>query len=245
MASENVLERRDMKLTDLDFSYPEELIATSPQRPSRVMWVDAQNGPSEISLADLLEKIPAGDLLVLNNTRVLKRRVFSGDVEILFLKQINDTQWEVLFPSKKYKVGASLDLPLGVSMKLVQKPPRKWSSLAKSVEESIVQHVDPALSCNCLVHSKARDAATTVQADESWYQRLGANRELSRPTASAFFEAMTYQIKSRGVRMRIELHWLGTSCGDGHDLDQPKCTKRSVNKLLRGVTGTWARIKRR
>jgi S-adenosylmethionine:tRNA ribosyltransferase-isomerase len=86
-----------MKLTDLDFSYPEELIATSPQRPSRVMWVDVQSGPSEISLSELLEKIPSGDLLVLNNTRVLKRRVFSGDVEIFFLKKIREKQMGVFF----------------------------------------------------------------------------------------------------------------------------------------------------
>ena len=92
-----------MKVTDLDFQFPEELIATSPQRPSRVMWVDAHGNPAEITLKELTNKIQPNDVLVVNNTQVLKRRVFSNDVEILFLKQLNTTDWEVLFPSKKYK----------------------------------------------------------------------------------------------------------------------------------------------
>ncbi|UXR63333.1 S-adenosylmethionine:tRNA ribosyltransferase-isomerase [Bdellovibrio bacteriovorus] len=131
-----------MKITDLDFAFPEELIATAPQRPSRVMWVSAGAvEPEEITIRELLKRIPSGDILVVNNTRVLKRRVFSGDVEILFLKQLNATDWEVLFPSKKFKVGATLELPLGVQMTLLEKGRPQKVALNQEVGEDYFQKV--------------------------------------------------------------------------------------------------------
>ena len=213
-----------MKLTDLDFSYPEELIATSPQRPSRVMWVGADADPTEISLAELLEKIPAGDLLVLNNTQVLKRRVFSGDVEILFLKQINDKQWEVLFPSKKYKVGSSLELPLGVSMTLVQKGRPQVVELSQAVSESYFEQV-AELPLPPYIQ-KAREERHTVEADESWYQTAWAQKpgSFAAPTASLHFSGEDLaKLKSRGVRIaELTLHvGLGTFLPvTAEDLDQ-------------------------
>lgn len=214
-----------MKLSDLDFSYPEELIATSPQRPSRVMWVSAQaSEPREITLQELLEKIPAGDVLVLNNTRVLKRRVFSGDVEILFLKQVSGKQWEVLFPSKKYKIGARLELPLGVSMTLVQKGRPQLVELDREVDESYFQQV-AELPLPPYIQ-KARDARHTVDADESWYQTAWAEKpgSFAAPTASLHFSADDLKtLKARGVHIvEVTLHvGLGTFLPVmAEDLDQ-------------------------
>lgn len=124
-----------MKKTELKFSYPESLVAIAPQRPSRVMWVQSPEQFGEITLAELLERIPAGDVLVINDTKVLPRRIFAQD-EILFLNPISAegsgenknlfSQWEVLFPSKKWKLGESQELMVdgqstGVSMTLRQK----------------------------------------------------------------------------------------------------------------------------
>jgi|GEM_PF-4388612 len=91
-----------MKLTDLKYEYPEELIATSPVRPSRIMWVPSEGAPEEISVAELLRSISAGDVLVINNTKVLKRRVFSeNEIEVLFLDKMTQNEfsntWKVLF----------------------------------------------------------------------------------------------------------------------------------------------------
>jgi S-adenosylmethionine:tRNA-ribosyltransferase-isomerase (queuine synthetase) len=55
-----------MKLKDLDFEFPEELIANEPQRPSRVMYVNSSGSPEEISISRLKEKFRSGDVLIIN-----------------------------------------------------------------------------------------------------------------------------------------------------------------------------------
>lgn len=202
-----------MKVADLDFEFPEELIATSPQRPSRVMWVDGTKGPQEISLQELLTKIPAGDVLVINNTRVLKRRVFSGDVEILFLKQLTATDWEVLFPSKKLKVGATLELPMGLMMTLLEKGRPQKVRLSQEVKEDYFQKV-AELPLPPYIQ-KARQQRHTVENDESWYQTAWASKpgSFAAPTASLHFSGGDIEyLRSRGVRVcEVTLHvGLGT-----------------------------------
>lgn len=202
-----------MKLTDLDFSYPEELIATAPQRPSRVMWVQGQQEPQEITFQDLMTRIPSGDVLIVNNTRVLKRRVFAGEVEILFLKQTNSHEWEVLFPSKKYKIGSVLELPLGISMTLIEKGRPQKVRLSEAVGEEYFQKI-AELPLPPYIQ-KAREQRHTVDADESWYQTAWAKApgSFAAPTASLHFsQADIEELKSRGVKIaEVTLHvGLGT-----------------------------------
>lgn len=213
-----------MKVTDLDFSFPEELIATAPQRPSRVMWVEASENPVEISFSELLTKIPAGDVLVVNNTQVLKRRVFAGDLEILFLKQQTATEWEVLFPSKKFKLGATLPLPEDVQMTLLEKGRPQKVSLSREVGEDYFQRV-AELPLPPYIQ-KAREQRHTVEADESWYQTAWAQKpgSFAAPTASLHFSDQDIQeLKTRGVQvLEVTLHvGLGTFLPvTAEDLDQ-------------------------
>lgn len=232
-----------MKVSDLDFSYPEQLVATSPQSPSRVMKVDLANAtPQEISLQELLEQIPPGDLLIVNNTRVLKRRVFAGDLEILFLSQPSPLEWQVLFPSRKFKIGEDLELPGGRRMTLVQKGRPQTVRLDAEVDESYFQTwgelpLPPYIQ-------KARDQRHTVEADEAWYQTAWAAKpgSFAAPTASLHFsEADLRRLKDRGVEvLELTLHvGLGTFLPvTADDLDQHDMHAEYV-EIPREV---WARI---
>lgn len=202
-----------MKITDLEFPFPEELIATSPQRPSRVMWVRGDGCPEEISFQELLSRIPSGDILVVNNTQVLKRRVFAGEVEILFLKQVDTLDWEVLFPSKKYKIGSALELPLGVTMTLMEKGRPQKVRLSQAVSEDYFQKV-AELPLPPYIQ-KAREQRHTVEADESWYQTAWAKTpgSFAAPTASLHFSHSDIEsLRDRGVNVfEVTLHvGLGT-----------------------------------
>ena len=107
-----------MRTEDFDYELPEELIAQTPVEPrdaSRLLVYD--RGADEVRhmhFYDLPDFLKAGDLLVRNNTRVLPARIFSftkngGKVEILLLKRLNLTDWEVLVkPGKKARPGAQL-----------------------------------------------------------------------------------------------------------------------------------------
>ncbi len=203
-----------MKLADLKYEYPEELIATEPARPTRVMWVEKNKSPVELSLSDVLEKIPARDVLVINNTKVLKRRVFTAEgIEVLFLDSVDQNIWKVLFPSKKYSAGDVIQLPNGFNMKLIEKgrpqlvevtPPIQESDFEKMAELPLPPYIQ-----------KARAERHNVVGDKDWYQTAWAIKpgSMAAPTASLHFSNDDIsKLKEKGVHViELTLHvGLGT-----------------------------------
>jgi len=105
-----------MKKSDFYYNLPEELIAQTPVTPrdhSRLMVVDRESGAIThrhfYNLCDILQK---GDLLVMNDSRVLPARLYGEKVdngtfiEFLLLEQKGDKRWEIICrPGKKAKVG--------------------------------------------------------------------------------------------------------------------------------------------
>lgn len=207
-----------VRLSDLKFNYPEELIATFPDRPSRVMWVEADQNPKEISIPELLSLIPPGDVLVINNTKVLKRRVFTDkEVEVLFLDKLQQKSesntWKVLFPSKKYAVGDVFNLPQNFKMKLIEKGRPQIVEVMPAISDlEFAQIAELPLPPYI---QKAREERHNVKTDESWYQTAWAlvDGSMAAPTASLHFSARDLEeIKNKGVEVvELTLHvGLGT-----------------------------------
>jgi S-adenosylmethionine:tRNA ribosyltransferase-isomerase len=101
-------------LSDYDYSLPEELIARRPlprRDESRMMVLDRLGQKIEHrKFTELGAFLAPGDLLVLNNTRVLNARRFSDDgkIEFLFLDRLAPTRWKCLVrPGRKMRVEAS------------------------------------------------------------------------------------------------------------------------------------------
>lgn len=215
-----------MKLSDLKFDFPPELIALAPQKPSRVMWVEnapssaAGNAPDpeEISLAELLARIPAGDILVINNTKVLKRRVFAENgVEVLFLDQAGSSEngnlWKVLFPSRKCRVGDELRLPEGFTMRLMEKGRPQLVQVSPPISDHEF-HRFGELPLPPYIQ-QAREERHSRAADEGWYQTAWAEvaGSMAAPTASLHFSRTDLDLlKQRGVDvLELTLHvGLGT-----------------------------------
>lgn len=207
-----------MKLADLKFDYPEELIATSPVRPSRVMWVEEGQKPREISIAELIDSIPLGDVLVVNNTKVLKRRVFAGnEVEVLFLDKMDETEnsntWKVLFPSKKFQIGDELALPRGFKLRLLEKGRPQLVEVTPALTDSDFAEI-AELPLPPYIQ-KARDSRHNFADDEAWYQTAWASApgSMAAPTASLHFTKSDMdRLKNRGVQvLELTLHvGLGT-----------------------------------
>ncbi len=94
-----------MLLSDFGYDLPPELIAQTPVTPrdaSRLLVLHRDDGRIEHRrFGDLGEYLAPGDLLVVNNSRVLPARVFGrkpsgGAVELLFLRRVAPNQWEAL-----------------------------------------------------------------------------------------------------------------------------------------------------
>lgn len=202
-----------MKKSDLQFNFPEELIAKEPQRPSRVASA-LGDGPQEIFWENFFQIFSPGDLLIINDTKVLKRRVFSEEgLEILFLKSEGLHHWEVLFPSRRLKIGQSLKLPDGVVMTLLQKGrPQKVETdrpLAESYFEQFGELPLPPYI------QKMRSDRHAQGDDTRWYQTAWNQKpgSFAAPTASLHFtEEHLRKLKEKGVQLRsITLHvGLGT-----------------------------------
>ncbi len=107
-----------MKKSDFFYNLPEELIAQTPVEPrdsSRLMVLNRENGEiTHSKFSSLFDWLKAGDLLILNDTKVLPARIFGkrtdtgAQVEFVLLKRKNDTDWECIAgPGKKAKVGHS------------------------------------------------------------------------------------------------------------------------------------------
>lgn len=114
-----------MKKSDFYYDLPEELIAQTPVEPrnsSRLMKIDRKTGDIVHSrfynLCDYLKK---GDLLVLNDSRVLPARLYGEKkstgsfIEFLLLEQKGDKLWEIICrPGKKAKVGTEFSFGNGI-----------------------------------------------------------------------------------------------------------------------------------
>lgn len=114
-----------MNLSDFYYDLPEELIAQTPledRTSSRLLVLDRETGKTEHkhfrSVIDYMQK---GDLLIMNNTRVIPARLIGekeetgSKIEFLLLKRIDKDCWEVILkPGRKARPGAKFSFGNGI-----------------------------------------------------------------------------------------------------------------------------------
>src|ERR1035437_16981 len=108
-----------MRTTDFDFELPPELVAQAPaprRDQSRLLVLHRDSGRIEHrQFRDLLEYLHPGDLLVLNDSRVIPARLrgvnahTGGQFEILLLEENATNDWWVMLrPGKRARVGTQI-----------------------------------------------------------------------------------------------------------------------------------------
>jgi S-adenosylmethionine:tRNA ribosyltransferase-isomerase len=114
-------------VSEFDFVLPEELIAQEPPEErggSRMLLLDRATGAwKDDVFAQFPEQLHAGDVLVLNDSRVIPARLFgfrtrrpeedkpaAGPIEVLLTEQIDTGQWNALVkPGRKLRVGDGIE----------------------------------------------------------------------------------------------------------------------------------------
>jgi S-adenosylmethionine:tRNA ribosyltransferase-isomerase len=107
-----------MKLSDFDYELPNELIAQAPPRrrdESRLIVLDRASGElRETRFSNFPRFLQEGDLLVVNETRViparvLGRRASGGVVEVFLVRRLAEREWiAMLRPSRRFRPGESV-----------------------------------------------------------------------------------------------------------------------------------------
>jgi S-adenosylmethionine:tRNA ribosyltransferase-isomerase len=117
-----------LKTTDFDYHLPESSIAQTPAEPrdsSRLLVLHRSSGDLEHKVfRDIKSYFKAGDLLVLNQTRVIPARIFAkketgGKVELLLLRRRDVLTWEALVGGKGLRVGKKVFIEVdGIASKV-------------------------------------------------------------------------------------------------------------------------------
>ncbi len=114
-----------MNTKDFYYDLPKELIAQTPIEPrdaSRMLVYDRKSGAVEHRhFYDIVDYLKKGDVLVINNTKVIPARIYATrlprtdktiekNTEVLLLKRVEYDTWECITrPAKKLKIGTVLD----------------------------------------------------------------------------------------------------------------------------------------
>lgn len=210
-----------MKTSDFDYILPPELIAQTPASPrdsSRFLVYDRKTDKiSHKRFYDLPEFLNKGDVLVINDTKVLPARIYGetvngGKVELLLLKRRNLTDWEVLCkPAKKAKKGVILKVGNELSVEVLGTAEdgsggREVRFIFDGVFEDILERVG---------EMPLPPYITEKLKDKTRYQTVYAKTEGSSaaPTAGLHFtEELLAKIQDKGVIIaKVLLHvGLGT-----------------------------------
>ena len=203
-----------MRLDDFDFELPAALIAQHPVRPrdaARLLVVDEQI--RDRAVRELAELLRPGDLLVLNDTKVLPTRLFGRRddvaVEVTLIEEEGEGRWQVLSrPARWLKPG----------QQIVFAPDFAASVVAKAPDGTVVLD----FGCDRTRLTRALDAHGTAPLppyirrtgieprDRDDYQTVFAARDgaVAAPTAGLHFTPELFaDLAARGIRcVTVTLH---------------------------------------
>ena len=212
-----------MKLSDFDFDLPEDLIATRPMRPRPAARLLLAQGDAlqDRHVADLPDILRAGDLLVINTTRVIPARLtgmrrrqtpqgaVEARVEITLTEPCPDGTWRALAkPLRKLAQGEEIRFTDDLSAEVVTRDDADVVLRFNLTGDAFDAALDAAGQMPLPPYIAARRAADAQDRED--YQTVFARTPgaVAAPTASLHFDdALMAALRARGVRFaEVTLH---------------------------------------
>ena len=208
-----------MRLSDFDYPLPEELIALRPARPRSAarLLVAEGDAVADRRVADLPAILRPGDLLVLNDTRVIparlsgvrRRGTAEARVEATLLEPLPDGRWSALLrPLRKVRDGEVVRFSerLGATVasrgegRAVLAFDARGAAFDEALAEAGAMPLPPYIAAR-----READARDAEDYQSVWARRPGA---VAAPTASLHFDAgLLDALDARGVRTTsVTLH---------------------------------------
>ena len=198
-----------MLTRDFDYELPEERIAQepAPRGESRLLVLDAEGPERHRRVRDLPKLLRPGDLLVLNDTRVIPARLYGlrgeGRMEVLLVEKLGDREWEALVrPGRRAKPGVVI-LFEDLSAEVVEKREDRYRL---RFSEPVEPHLDRLGHIPLPPYIHRPDKAS----DRDRYQTVFARTPgaIAAPTAGLHFtEKLLEEIAAAGIGIaRVTLH---------------------------------------
>ena len=197
-----------MLLTDFDFPFEPSLIADRPVDPreqAKLMVLPRAGGPFlHRRIADLPDLLKRGDLVVVNDTKVMPARVLGhkrptgGRVEMLFVKDLGEQTWEVLLKGD-VRAGQLVDLGADCQATVVER-----TSSRTVVRIAGPHSVSELLGKVGLTPLPPYIKRQPCEADRRWYQTVFAEKEgaIAAPTAGLHFTgALLNALSEHGIQV--------------------------------------------
>jgi len=195
-----------MNLAEFDFPFDASLIASEPILPrheARLLCLDrASHGMAHRQVADLPSLLDPGDLLVVNDTRVMAARLSGRKqpagtaVEVLFVRDLGEAVWEVLIKGR-FHVGQQIEFGSDARATVVQRDARGTRLKVESVRPVV-----ELLRAHGQMPLPPYIKRAAQPEDQVWYQTCYADREgaIAAPTAGLHFTPeLLAQLRARGV----------------------------------------------
>lgn len=208
-----------MKLNDFDFELPESAIAQQPITPrdaAKLLHVRG-NGLSDRRIGDLAELLKPGDILVINNSKVIPARLFGKrgmmNIEILLHRRIAENEWEVFArPLKRLRIGNQIMFAENFSATVSGIRDDGLAEItfdmpSQGMMEKIMRHGHMPLPPYI---KRPKDGSADSAEDRQRYQTVYARHEgsVAAPTAGLHFtENLLARLKDKGVQLaEVTLH---------------------------------------
>jgi len=212
-----------LKTSDFDYYLPPDFIAQTPAEKrdeSRLMVLNRkENSLLHLFFSDIINYLEPGDLLVLNDTKVIPANIVgrkaegSAKIEVLPVRRIGDKGWICLVkPGKRLKVGSEITFSKYLTGKVLEKleSGEQIIEFVGDLEKFMRKEGEIPLPPYIIEH-KAQDKKQLNQRYQTVYaEKEGAS---AAPTAGLHFtEELLAAIQSKGVKIvKITLHTgLGT-----------------------------------
>lgn len=205
---------KPLRVSDFDYELPPELIAQHPlphRDDSRLMVVDRKAGSIRHGrFREFSGAMGAGDVLILNDTRVLPARLWgtSGEakLEFLFVRETGPGLWEVLCrPAKRVREGGAILFPRGVKARAAAlgEEGRRLLDFGRTDVRALLHEAGYAPLPPYI--KRARQDERSRPEDIDRYQTVFAKKEgaIAAPTAGLHFTAGVLRaLKDGGVDVR-------------------------------------------
>ncbi|HBL28730.1 MAG TPA: tRNA preQ1(34) S-adenosylmethionine ribosyltransferase-isomerase QueA [Acidobacteria bacterium] len=206
-----------MRTRDFDYELPPERIAQhpAPRGESRLLVLDREGPERHARVRDLPALLRPGDLLVLNDTRVIPARLFGrrpggAPIEILLTSKAGDREWDTLVkPGRRARPGTVIALDEHLSAEVIEKEEAGRHRLRFS--EPIEPHLERLGHMPLPPYIQRSDEAEDRERYQTvWARHPGA---IAAPTAGLHFShALLDDLAAAGIeRATVTLHvGLGT-----------------------------------